>query len=106
MSLRMLIEEQAELKQMLASIVDSAGLSDLTEEVRAGMMEELAKLLEDKMFQYFVSNLDEAGFEAFKNFLETQPEEKALAAKLKELCPNYEKDLHQVFVDFEKEYAV
>ncbi len=100
------LREQRELHEFLGVIADSGKRGRLPEEIREGLIEELGKLLEARVLQYFEKRLDESGFEGFRCFLESHPDPEALAAKVKQDFPGYEAGLQKVFEHFQSEYGV
>ena len=100
-----MLEKNVEIHQFLGKIVDSGQLEGLTESTREGMISDLAELLEEKVFAFFVSEL---GDEEQAPFMETVRADDAegLMTLLKSSITDFDNQFKKLIESFWNEYAV
>lgn len=94
------------LHEFLGSIVDRAGLRGLTPHVRAGMIQQLETLFQQRLTSYLESVADASVMPELEKVRYQDLSDAQVYRRLQSLIPSFDTDLEKLCVAFRSEYGV
>lgn len=98
------LEITQEVRTFLESILDDAGMTDLTPEMKNSMTQELFKLLDARLTTVAVENLSEENLTQFERMLEEKKDKQDVEMFLRDKIHNAPELFAQAMLDFRNSY--
>jgi hypothetical protein len=101
-----LLKIYPQVENFLGSIVESAGLPNLTPIEKQGMIHELGLLFAQRLSSYLESILNEDSLSELTHVLSAAHNDHDVYARLRSIIPQFDADLERLCLAFHAEYAV